>query len=200
MKPVPFLKGIGASLASAAKEFHEAPDRAQMNPFGGQSLGDILGKSDEAASRESFNRDFNVGNFDSFGGDVTAGKFVEIARFQIPADTEYRWGYGAAKNPRNQGDLYVDLQNSTPAAVEGTIRFKIESATGRRSKVIADYDTETLDASKTNSEQQEPFPEQVGTTATQDSFLVVELNPSSNDTVSSSDSEVIVPVTEYDLS
>jgi hypothetical protein len=163
-------------------------------------LGDVLGKSDEAAQREAFNRDFNVSNFDSFGGDVTSGKYVEIARFQIPADTEYRFGYGAAKNPRNQGDLYVDLQNSTPAEVEGTIRFKIESATGRRSKVIADFDTSTLDASKTNSDQQEPLPEQVGTTATQDAYLVVELDPNSNDTVSASDSEVIIPVTEYDLS
>jgi len=164
------------------------------------SLADIVGKSDEAAERSSFNRDFNVGNYDSFGGDVTAGKFVEIARFQVPADTEYRWGYGAAKNPRNQGDLYTDLKDGGGSEVEGTIRFKIESATGRRTEVVADYDTETLDASKTNSEKQEPFPEQVGVTATQDSFLVVELDPQSNGNVDASNSEVIHPITEYDLS
>jgi len=195
---VPFLKGIGAGLRREAAAFHEA-DRAQLFG-GGTNLGDIVGRSEQSAERKAFNRDFNITNFDSFGGDVTAGKFTEIARFKIPADVEYRWGYGAAKNPENQGYLYVDLQNGTPNPVEGTIRFVIESATGRRQEVIADYDTEKLDASKTDRTQQVPFPEQPNVTATQDAFLVVKFDPASNDTVNSGNSEVILPVTEYDLS
>jgi hypothetical protein len=196
---IPFIHGIGAAAAAEARAFHEA-DRAQL--FGGNStpLGDILGQSEQSAQRKSFNRDFNISNFDSFGGDVTAGKFTEVARFKVPADVEYRWGYGRATAPENQGYLYVDLQNGSANPVEGTIRFVIESATGRRQEVIADYDTEKLDASKTDRTQQVPFPEQPNVTATQDAFLVVKFDPASNDTVSSSDSEVILPVTEYDLS
>lgn len=169
----------------------------------GQSVNEaaeVLGKSRESAAQRAFDRDFNVGNFDSFGGDVTDGKYTEIARFTVPASTEYAWGYGSAANPRNQGYLYVDLQNSTPSAVEGSIRFKQETPTGRGSEVVADFDTERLDASKTNNEQMVPFPEQVShDKVSKDSHLVVEMDPDANDTISSSDSDIIIPVTEYDL-
>lgn len=161
----------------------------------------VLGRSRESAERNSFSKEFNVGDFDSFGGDVTDGKYTEIARFQVPADTEYSWGYGAARNPENQGYLYIDLQNGTPAAVDGQIRFVVESSTGRKTEVVADYDTERLDASKTNREQMVPFPEQVGSAlATQDAYLVIKLDPKADDTIDSANSEVIIPATEYDLS
>lgn len=164
-------------------------------------LAETLGRDPESAQAKAFNRDFNIGNFDSFGGDVTAGKFTEIGRFEVPSSTEYSWGYGRASNPENQGYLYVDLQNGTPAAVEGTIRFTLQSATGRQEIVVADFDTEKLDASKTDRQQQVPFPEQVGTPkASEDSFIVVKFDPASNDTVDETESEVILPVTEYDLS
>lgn len=163
-------------------------------------LADTLGQDPDSAASNNFNRDFNVGNFGSFGGDVTAGKFTEIARFQVPSSTEYSFGYGRANNPENQGYLYVDLQNGTPAEVEGTIRFALQSATGRNEIVIADFDTEKLDASKTDRTQQVPFPEQVSDPkASEDSFLVIKFEPNSNDTVNEANSEVIIPVTEYDL-
>ena len=174
-----------------------------LNPLSGATdeLQGVLGRSSDAAERQAFNREFSVSDFDSFGGDVTSGKFTEVARFQVPADTEYSWGYGRADAPENQGYLYVDLQNGTPAAVEGTIRFVVESSTGRKTEVVADYDTERLDASKTNREQQVPFPEQIGSAvATQDAYLVIKMDPSADDTISSANSDVIIPATEYDLS
>lgn len=161
---------------------------------------EVLGKSEESAERTSFNKDFNTDDFDSFGGDVQSGKWVEIGRFTVPASTEYSWGYGSAANPENQGYLYVDLQNGTPNAVEGTIRFLQRSATGRNSEVIADFDTTRLDASKSDKALMVPFPEQVNhDLVTQDSHLTVELNANSSDTVDAGQSEVIIPVTEYDL-
>jgi hypothetical protein len=205
MSPIDAFRRIRAAAVREARTFSAfvrggGADRAQL--FGGNStpLGDILGQSEESAERKSFRRDFNTGNFDSFGGDATAGKFVEIARFKIPADVEYRFGFGAAKNPDNQGYQYIDLRDGGDAEVEGTIRYVIESATGRRQEVIADYDTETLDASKTDRTEQVPLPEQVSVTATQDAFLVLKFDPTANSTVDESNSEVIVPVTEYDLS
>lgn len=160
----------------------------------------VLGKGKESVAQKSFNRDFNTGDFDSFGGDVESGKFNEIARFQIPASTEYSWGYGSAENPQNQGYLYVDLQNSTPSAIEGTIRFELESATGRNSQVVADFDTTRLDASKTDKQLMVPFPEQVSHPKVEkDQHLAIYLDADSTDTVDSGQSEVIVPVTEYDL-
>lgn len=168
------------------------------------SLGDVTGKPNQSERANSFSREFNVGDFDSFGGDVTSGKYIEVARFKVPADTEYSWGYGKASAPENQGYLYIDLQSGTPNPVEGTLRFIVESSTGRKTEVVSDFDTERLDASKTSREQQVPLPEQVSSAlATEDAFLVVKLNASpdnTDQTVDSGNSEVIIPATEYDLS
>jgi hypothetical protein len=168
------------------------------------ALGDITGKPNQSEEAESFSREFNVGDFDEFGGDITPGKYIEVARFRVPSDTEYSWGYGKASAPENQGYFYVDLQSGTPNPVNGTIRFIVESSTGRNTEVVADYDTERLDASKTNRNKQVPFPEQVSSAlATEDAFLIVKLDASSSNTdqnVDSSNSEVIIPATEYDLS
>lgn len=166
----------------------------------------VLGKSEESASRQSFNRDFNTDDFDDFGGDVQPGKHVEIARFTVPAKTEYSWGYGSAENPENQGYLYVDLRGSdgdsdgTPDELEGTIRFLQRSATGRGSEVVADFDTTRLDASKSDKSLMVPFPEQVGhDLVVQDSHLTIEFDANTSDTLDVDASEVIIPVTEYDL-
>lgn len=169
-----------------------------------EALADTIGQSPESAASKAFSRDFGTGNFDSFGGDVTPGKWIEIARFRVPADTRYSFGYGRAKNPENQGYMFVDLQSSTPNPVEGQIRFKVESSTGRKSEVVKDVDTTKLDASKTDRTQQVPLPEQVSSAlAQEDSYLVMELEASSGNTdqsVDETESEVIIPVTEYDLS
>jgi hypothetical protein len=175
-----------------------------LNTNPADALGDVTGKPNQSERAESFSREFNVGNFDEFGGDVTPGKYIEIARFRVPSDTEYSWGYGKASAPENQGYFYIDLQSGTPNAVNGTLRFVVESSTGRHTEVVADYDTERLDANKTNREQQVPFPEQVSSAlATEDAYLVIKLNASSANTdqsVDSGESEVIIPATEYDLS
>lgn len=167
------------------------------------SIADTLGQDPESAGRNSFNRDFNVSNFDSFGGDVTPSKFTEIARFRVPSSTEYAFGYGRASAPDNQGYLYVDLQSATPNPVEGTFRLELQSATGRDTTVVADFDSEKLDASKTDRTQQVPLPEQVSDpVATEDSFLVIKFEANSDNTdqsIDSAESEIIVPVTEYDL-
>lgn len=193
-------KTLCATCRAHAKEFM-ADDKAQLN-LGGSipSINEVTGATDDS-NAPSFSRDFNIGDFDSFGGDVTEGKFVEIARFKVPADTEYSFGYGAARNPENQGYIYIDLQNGTPGAVEGTLRLKVESSTGRNAEVVKDLDTETLDATKTNREEKVPLPEQVDSpVATQDAYLVMELNPSNDDTIDQTESDIIVPITEYDFS
>lgn len=175
-----------------------------FNPFSSDvtnQVAETLGQDPDTAARDAYRREFQVSNFDSFGGDVTAEKFGEIARYKVPASTEVSWGFGRASNPENQGYLYVDLQNGTPEPVEGTLRLTIQSATGRQETVVADFDTTKLDASKTDRTKQVPLPEQKNSPlATQDSFLVLKLEPSSSDTVDSAESEVIIPVTEYDLS
>lgn len=162
---------------------------------------EILGKSQESTNRESFSREFSTSNFDSFGGDASAGQYNEVGRFRVPADTEYSWGYGKASAPENQGYIYIDLQDGTPEPVEGTLRLTVESSTGRRTEVVQDLSTERLDASKTDRTQMVALPEQVGSAlASEDAYLVLRLNPNTDATVDPGNSDIIIPVTEYDLS
>lgn len=160
----------------------------------------VTGMADQEQA-PSFSRDFQTGSFDSFGGDVTSGKMTEIARFQVPSDTKYSWGYGSADKPENQGYLYVDLRDGSSNAVDGVIQLVVESSTTRETEVVKEIDTERLDASKTDRQQQVALPEQISNAlATEDAYLVVNLDPSADDTVDETNSEVILPVTEYDLS
>jgi len=161
----------------------------------------VLGKSSDAAASGSFNKDFGAESFDSFGGDTQPGKEVQIAEFDVPASTEYSWGYGSAQNPENQGYLYVDLQNGTGTSLDGTIVLAQETPTGRGKRVVAEYDTTRLDSSKSDRAQQVPLPEQVNhPKVTQDSKLTIYFDGNTSDTVDSASSDVIFPVTEYDLS
>lgn len=166
----------------------------------------VLGKSEESANRKSFNKDFGTADFDSFGGQAVAGKDSEIARFTVPASTEYSWGYGAAENPENQGYLYVDLRGDDEDAdgtfdeIHGSLILAQETPTGRGRDVVAEYDTTRLAASKSDRGLMVALPEQVGhDLVTQDSSLAVYLNANATDTVVADNSDIIMPVTEYDL-
>lgn len=162
---------------------------------------DILGQGQESAARRSFTREFSTEDFDEFGGSLVAGQYNELARFRVPSDTEYSFGFGKATAPENQGYVFFDAQTSTPSAVDGTLRLVVESSTGRNQEVVKDLATERLDASKVDRTQQVPLPEQVGSAiATEDAYLVLKMNPNADATVDKTESEMILPVTEYDLS
>lgn len=168
---------------------------------------EVLGRSQEAADRKAFDRDFGTANFHEFAGDTQPGKNVQIGKFTVPASTEYSWGYGSAKNPDNQGHLYVDLQldttddGSADTQATGSIIFAQESPTGRGYDVVAEYDLSRLDASKSDKGKMVPFPEQIGhDIVTQDSHLTVYVDANEQGAVMADASDVIMPVTEYDLS
>lgn len=161
----------------------------------------VMGKSEESADRDSFNRDFGTANFDTFGGDTQVGKQIEIGRFTVPASTEYAWGYGSADNPANQGYLYVKIMSDAGNQVHGKLTLVQESPTERGQTVVASFDTERLDASKSDSQLQVPLPEQISKPlVTQDSSLALYFNANTAETIDETATDVIFPVTEYDLS
>lgn len=165
-------------------------------------VSDVLGKSRESAERPSFQRKFSTGDFDSFGGTAVDGEFSTIATYTVPAGTEISWGYGSAKNEANQGYIYALIQDTTPAEVNGVLRLAQTNPTGRRTEVVADFDTEELSGSRTDRSQKQPLPEQVDKPlVTQDSRIMVQFRQTtgSNVDISEPDSDVSMPITEYDL-
>lgn len=181
-----------------------------LNNLGGTNVADeaarVLGRSQEAADRKAFDRDFGTANFDEFSGETQPGKNVQIAEFTVPASTEYSWGYGSAENAQNQGHLYFDLQldttddGSADTQATGSVIFAQETPTGRGYEVVAEYDISRLVASKSDKQLMVPFPEQVGhDLVTKDSHLTVYVDTDQAGTVMPDASDVILPVTEYDL-
>lgn len=166
------------------------------------SVDDILGQptGDESGS-QTFRKSLNVGDFDTFGTSLESGKWNRVAEFVVGAQERYKWGYGSASAPENQGYIYCDLVNSDSEQVEGTVRFAQTDANERQLRTSFEDDVQTLDGSKTDRKQQKPLPKQVDKPwVGRDSMLVIEINPTNTSSlttedVDSSNSEVILPVT-----
>ena len=132
------------------------------------------------------------------GTSLTAGEYTKLGQFTVPAQEQYRWGFGAAEFEANQGYLYVDPQTSTPAEFEGSLRIQQRDAQEREIVTVYEERTAVLDGSQTDRTQQQAFPEQraypkVG----RDSKLNLSMDPDSTSTISQADTTILAPVTVY---
>lgn len=169
---------------------------------GSSGLGDVLGSSPDAATGGAFERNFKNSNFDNgVEGDVVDTDFRTIASYEVPAGTEIRFGSGSAKNEANQGYLYVFIKDSTPAEIEGTLRLAYATTTGRGTVVVQDFNAENLHGSKSDRALKVPLPEQVDKRKIEENerLLVQFQTDSGTATVDNTETEVDIPVTEYDL-
>lgn len=146
----------------------------------------------------SFNKRLTESDLITDGTTLSDGEFTKTGDFVVPAQERYRWGFGAAKHEANQGYLYVDLQTSSPSAIDGLLRVQQRDAQEREIVTVYEERTNVLDGSQTDRTQQQAFPEQrdypkVG----RDSKLNLSMDPDSDDSVSQSDSTVLAPVTVY---
>lgn len=130
--------------------------------------------------------------------DVGPDDFTKIGEFVVPAQEQYRWGYGSAEYDTNQGYIYVDLQNSTPAAIQGSLRIQQRDAQSRNIITVEELDLEPLRASKSDRTQMVPLPEQTSQPKVgRDSRLTLAASSEASDTVDWANSEVIAPVAVY---
>lgn len=175
-------------------------------PFGinlggsGGNLSDILGKPNAGPS--SFNQSLKTGHFDSFGGTMQANQWNRLAEFTVPAQERYRWGYGRAINPENQGHMYVYLQDGSSNEVIGSLRIGQTNAQETTKLVVYENESDTMHGSKSDRTQQQPLPEQVDKPKVgRDSKLILEFNPDADTpvTIDEAQTDVILPVTTYEL-
>lgn len=181
------------------------------------SMAEEMGRpaSTQKDDGDDYPRNYTTDRFDSFGGALTHGKPVEIARDMSPAGIARRWGLGSAKQPDNQGFAFGIFQNSgdgtadSEEQIHGTLIFQWENSTGRETQVVHEIDTRDIDtADRYDRDQQVPVPEQTDKNkAAQDESLVVlfeaETDPADivNDyAISQEFSTCRLPATEYDVS
>lgn len=164
---------------------------------------------------DDYPRNYTPARFDEFGGSLTQGKAVEIARDMSPAGIKRRWGLGSAKQPDNQGFAFGVFKNSgdgtadSEEQIHGTLIFQWENSTGRETQVVHEIDTRDIDTTdRYNRDMQVPVPEQTDKKkASQDESLVLlfeaETDPADivNDyAISQEFSTCRLPSTEYDVS
>lgn len=183
---------------------------------GGGLLGGSGGIAEELGVPQSTNDDpadpyeapLSPTRFDQFGATLSEGRSVEIARVEIPPETERRWGFGTAKNEANQGWLFGQFNNADGEQIHGKLIFKWVNATGRNEQVIAEVDTKDIDTTERyNRDQQKPMPEATDKRKAQAfQYLTVEFEAETppaditNDyAVDLSQSDGRFPTTEYDL-
>ena len=113
--------------------------------------------------------------------DLRAGVFQPIGRFTVPAQQLYRFGFGAAAFPDNQGYLHIAVYDNTAVnsvIVEGSIRLIQRNAQGTVQLVVAEFRTETLRGSATNRQQMIALPEQTQFALVgEDSVLELQMSP-----------------------
>lgn len=161
---------------------------------------DITGTPSSAGDGQKYRRFLREKHVNEIGTTVsaTSGDFTKVAQFTVPAQERYRWGYGAAKNPENQGYIYVDLQDDAAAAINGSIRIQQRDAQEREVRTVEELEIAQLRASKSDRSQMIPLPEQVQQPKVgRDSKLALAVDPDSDTTVDWSNSEVILPTAVY---
>jgi len=151
---------------------------------------------------QRFKKVLDKSDFDLAGGSgtqsVDSGKWNEIGAYEVPPQLVFHFGYGSGARSRNQGYLYVLLQDdaSTPNEIEGKVRLVQKDHQKLDVDVVYENQESVLHGSKTDINQKIPLPEQtqqkwVG----QESYLSIEFKPNSDDTLSYSNSDCQVPVT-----
>ena len=92
-----------------------------------------------------------------------AGVWAVIGRYKVPAQQAYRFGFGSAAFPDNQGYLFVAIYDDTAtnsAKEEGALRLVQRNAQGTLHLVVAEFRTEQLSGDVSDRSKQIALPEQ----------------------------------------
>jgi len=149
---------------------------------------------------QKFPRIYNKSDF-SLTANVTAqpSMWTTIGQVTVPAQQYVTFGIGSVAGGVDTREVcYIDLKDTTPANVDGKVRFVLADANLVKKIVVAEQRTERLRASQ-NDKTQGFLLGEFPIKAREDSKLLIEFYPDSTSavTISASDSTMLVPVTVY---
>lgn len=147
---------------------------------------------------------FTENSFDEFNEvSFTDGTFEVLARFFVPAQTGYVWGYSDVSHaPENQGVIFVDLQESTPAAIDGRLRLRSRNAVGKEVEDHGTWHTAELRQVDSSGDPRDrrswvKLPERNMDVVGEDSELYLEYESQGSNTPSQSDTTIHISTTEF---
>ena len=160
----------------------------------GNILGGLLGAT---TRKQKFEKTLTLSDMTSTNTSVKTGTWVKIFEYQVGAQQMATWGAGGIVNGvDNRKIAYLKLQNSTPSEITGWVRLVIADANEVRKVVVFEERTERLSASKTDKTQAYLLGE-YAIKAKEDSKLIIEFKADSDDTISTDNSEAMLPITIY---
>lgn len=178
---------------------------AMLDNLVGGRLGNALsGGSNQKNQRKrsKFERTLRIADFfDSNTNSLPADKYSQLGTFEIKAQLEATLGQGdASLSPEAQGRPLIDIQDDAGNNEDGFIKLTHENATGNSVDVVLEKRTEEFRVS-TRSERivmPRATAKQGVDRLEQDEQIGLYFKPDSSDVVSSSKSEMELPVTFYE--
>lgn len=128
--------------------------------------------------------------------------YTKIGTYTVQAQTEVAVGFGNAREPDNQGYIYVVSKNDHDAALEGMLRIMVANSEETRLHKVFEERTDVLSGSATLRTQKVPLPEvtaygALGRRPREDDKIQLWLKVDSAENFSPTISTVYVPVTIY---
>lgn len=145
------------------------------------------------------------GDFDNtFGDNLTAGVWVDLAEFVVGAQNAYNVGWGMAEFPDVVGRWFQALSDTNGNAVEGVARIKTRNSNDERVETeVRGIPTTRLDTDVSDYRKQQTLPENRSTAKVgEDSKIVLQFKLKSSSTGTSvdfahADTNIVVPVSNY---
>jgi len=164
------------------------------------ALFDTLRVRLSSVAKREFYKVLDKNDFMTGDVQVFAGKWNKIGDFIVPAQNEYRFGYGSPNQPANQGYVYIFLKDTsaTPVEVTGKVRLAVADYNERDVKNVFEEREEVLHGDLSDKNKMKPLPD-TGVTAREDMRLQIYLMPDSNATVSKANSVIYIPTTNVQL-
>ena len=144
-----------------------------------------------------FNKTLTTGDLSEVNLSAKAGTYTTVYSYTVPAQQRVAPGQGAIQGGvDNRGILYIDLQDSTPAQLNGWVRISVTDANEIVEHVIMEERIERLRASATDRTQAY-FLGEAGIQAKEDSKVIIKFKPDADGTVATANSTIYLPVTVY---
>lgn len=142
----------------------------------------------------------NAANFALNGNAVPAdGNFHEIGRYQVPEGIGVGLGSGVhAAQDTATGRVYMNLQNATPANIDGVIRIEVHNPQDRSQFVAFEQRTDQLRTSESDRRQQIPFPTLQQSLIGPYWYFVMYFKADAASTPAAADTVLLMSATEFD--
>lgn len=153
-------------------------------------------------ARRGFPKTLQASDFSTATTAVITTAFTKIGSYTVPAQQEIAVGFGNAREPDNEGYIYVVSKDSVNAAMEGMLRIMCANSEETRIVKVFEERTNVLSGSATLRTQKVAFPEildygALGRKPREDDKIQLWLKVDTAGTWSPTYSTVYIPVTIY---